>query len=257
MGRQCRLRPGQHLLLGDSREHPLGALEIVREYRARRSRVPALRRVDLGVPELGLVEVLPPRPLHVTDKAIASLHRRLVAVGSEHQDLGLVRDRSGSCATRQSDFLFAASDEILLGRSHHGIGILGGLGLHRSTPAQSSKKGRGENDESLSLIHHCFTPFHHQVRKEAKKENRSESSSVANPSFCTPTNSSSTGCLSFRAADLQKEPPGSKAYPPRREGKGRLERDASAEAPDSGTLNFLDVARGRDIEPVELLQDRA
>src|SRR5215831_17021937 len=129
MGRQRRLRPGHHLLLGDSREHPLRALEIVREYRARRSRIPALWRADLGVPELGLVEVLRPRPLHVTYEAIAALHRRLVAVGTEDEDLGLVRDRSGSCATRQSDLLIAAADEILRDRSHHGVGILGGLRL--------------------------------------------------------------------------------------------------------------------------------
>src|SRR5258708_29950459 len=103
MGRQRRLRPGHHLLLGDSREHPLGALEIVREYRARRSRVPALRRVDLWVPEIWGVEIVRPRSFLETDEAIASLHSHLIAAGTEHKDLGLVRDPSGPCAPRQGD----------------------------------------------------------------------------------------------------------------------------------------------------------
>src|SRR5262249_30076017 len=126
---------------GDSREHPLGTLEIVREYRARRSRIPALRRADLGVPELGLVEVLPPRPLHVTYEAIAPLHRRLVTVGTEHQDLGLVRDRSGCCATRQSDLGGLACGHVPLARSHRGIRSLRGLRVNRTIRDQCTKDG--------------------------------------------------------------------------------------------------------------------
>src|SRR5581483_5664773 len=94
--------PRGHLAPGNTCQHPAGTVEIVREHGARGSRIPALRCANPRVPELPVVEVVRPRPLHETHEAVAALDRGLVALPAERQDGGFGgnRWRSGTTGER-------------------------------------------------------------------------------------------------------------------------------------------------------------
>src|SRR5215813_15471606 len=74
-----------HLLFGGTGQHPLGTLEISRKLGARGRRVEAIRRPQLGIPKLGVVETGRPGALDEADEAVLALDRGLIAAATENE----------------------------------------------------------------------------------------------------------------------------------------------------------------------------
>src|SRR5262249_24992203 len=70
-------------------QDPLGALEVLRQLGAHGWRVEAIRCAQLRIPELGIVETSGPGALDEADEAVRALHRRLIALRTQHENLSV------------------------------------------------------------------------------------------------------------------------------------------------------------------------
>src|SRR5262249_21353116 len=145
----CGLGPFLYLLLREASQHPLRALEELRQLGARGRRVEAVRRAQLWIPELGISEAGSPRALHEADEAGLPLDRDLVATAAEHQHFCVRRNRRRRGATRERNLVLSFGDAVLLYRRHGGIGSLARLRPCLTTPAVRDGERQAEHPRWL------------------------------------------------------------------------------------------------------------
>jgi hypothetical protein len=83
----------EHACLRDAGEDPLCSLQIGRKDGARCGGIEAIRRTQLGVPELRVIKVGRPGSLDHAGKVVLALYGRYITMVAECQNLGVVRDR--------------------------------------------------------------------------------------------------------------------------------------------------------------------
>jgi len=95
--------------------------------------IEAVRRAHLGIPELGFIGALSPRPLDEAEKAIRSLRSGLVSLAPSTITSAPSEMELGGSTASQSDFGFFVGYQVMIHGSHRGIGVFSGLWRLRPT----------------------------------------------------------------------------------------------------------------------------
>jgi len=112
----------RNLRFGQSLERQFGGLKSERQVGACGLRVEAKRQADGWIPKFRILEWLHPRSFEDTDKTVLTLGSDLITVGSQYVDFRILRYGLRGCSSRKRNFAISVRHQVLINRSHAGIG---------------------------------------------------------------------------------------------------------------------------------------